>query len=122
MHFINVQLHDTINHANPRQYKSSIIIIQTRPHTYSTISERNITKNDQSCDPCIVGKAKRTPFSDVKDSAKGVLDAVSTNTTRTINPSDIDGNVYLQLLVDAASGNTQVFPMKKTSDAPAAIL
>lgn len=39
-----------------------------------------------------------------------------------INPADIDGNVYLQLLVDAATGHTQGFTMKKKSDAPAAKL
>ena len=50
------------------------------------------------------------------------MDAVSTDTTGPISPADHNGNVYLQLIVDAATGHTQGFPMKKKSEAAAAIL
>lgn len=50
---------------------------------------------------------KRRPFSDTADKNDEALDAVSTDTTELITPADHDGNVYLQLLVDVATGNIQ---------------
>ena len=50
------------------------------------------------------------------------LDAVSTDTSGPISPVDYDGNAYLQLIVDAATGHTQGFPLKKKSEAATAIL
>ena len=50
------------------------------------------------------------------------LDAVSTDTTGPINPPDPDGNRYLQLIVEAATGHTQGALMKRKSEASEAIL
>lgn len=47
---------------------------------------------------------------------------MSTDTTGPITPADLDSNVYLQLIVDAATGHTQGFHVKKKSEEAATIL
>lgn len=70
----------------------------------------------------MVVKAKRKPFKVNNQGPREVLDAVSTDTTGITTPADIDGNVYLQLVVDEASRYTQRLPLTKKSDADRAIL
>lgn len=72
--------------------------------------------------PCVVGKAKKKPFEEGKYIAEEELDVVSIDTTRPITPEDTEGNVYLHLIVDAATGHTQWFPLKKKGEAAAAFL
>lgn len=70
----------------------------------------------------MIGKAKRKPFSDTEGKNDKALDIVPTDTSGTITPAYHDGNVYLQLLVDAATGHKQKFSKKKKSDAATAFL
>ena len=70
----------------------------------------------------MLGKTKRKPFTDVNERNDEALDAVSTDTTGPITPADHEGNIYLQLIVDAATGHTQGFPLKKKNEAANAIL
>lgn len=58
----------------------------------------------------------------MKETNDEALDAVSTDTAVPITPVDLDGTAYLQLIVDSATGHTQLFPMKKKSEAAAEIL
>eukprot|EP00173_Palmaria_palmata_P005419 Plantae.Rhodophyta-Palmaria_palmata.ctg9610.p2 GENE.Plantae.Rhodophyta-Palmaria_palmata.ctg9610~~Plantae.Rhodophyta-Palmaria_palmata.ctg9610.p2 ORF type:complete len:100 (-),score=8.30 Plantae.Rhodophyta-Palmaria_palmata.ctg9610:530-829(-) len=69
-----------------------------------------------------MGKTRRKPFVQKKDRQHGPLDAVSTDTTRPNDPHDLEGNAFLQLVVDAAAGHTQGFPMKRKAEAGAKIL
>lgn len=50
------------------------------------------------------------------------LHPVSTDTTGPINPPDLKENVFLQLVVDAATGYTQGFPMKRKAEAADVVL
>lgn len=59
----------------------------------------------------------------MKEKAEEVLDAVATGYNRNNQHSlSRRQRVLAQLIVDAASGNTQGLPMEKKSDEPAAIL
>lgn len=65
---------------------------------------------------------KRKPFAEIGENGHEALDAVFTGTTGPITPADHNGNVCLQLLVDAATGNTKGFSMKKKGEAAEEIL
>ena len=67
-------------------------------------------------------KIRRKPFTDVNEKSDEPLDAVSIDTTDPITSADHDGNIYLQLIVDATTDHTQGFPMKKKNEAANAIL
>lgn len=51
-----------------------------------------------------------------------VLDAVSNNITGSVKPVDIDDNVYLQLIFDAASGYMQGLQLREKRDAGREVL
>lgn len=74
------------------------------------------------CVPCASGKAKRAPFPNETTAPRLPLEAVSTETTGPIDPPDLDGNRYLQLIVDAVTGHTTGRLLQKKSEAAAAIL
>ena len=118
----NLPLHNTLNHANPttiqafkRQYPNSAAFILNQ-------LRKEKVHNSQSCTPCVIGKAKRKSFAEVKKKDGEALDAVATDTTGPVTPAYHTGNIYLQLIVDAATGHTQGFPMKKKSEAATMIL
>lgn len=60
----------------------------------------------------MLGKEKIKPFEANTQDIRHAIDAVSTDTTGPVTPPDIEGNVYLQLVVDASSGHTKGFPIK----------
>lgn len=74
----------------------------------------------QSCEPCALEKAKRKLFATVGEKLERPLDAVSTDTTGSIAPPDMEGKI-LQLAVDVASGHTKSSRMKKKQEASDAI-
>ena len=112
-------IHDTMNHSNQQalaQFK------KTYPDAAQEITQRLPTQSRHPCVPCVLGKSKRAPFPSNNPPPLSPLDAVSTDTTGPITPTDIDGNRYLQIIVDAASGHTTGWPLKKKSEAADAIL
>lgn len=86
------------------------------PNAASCILSNLINEKEEKCqifEPCVLEKAYGKAFDSVIQKPEEPLDALSTDTTGQINPPGIKGNIYLQLVVDAASGHTQEFLMKK---------
>lgn len=75
-----------------------------------------------SCPPCSTGKATRAPFKQDHQNMYALLEALSTDTTEPIAPCDSDGNKFIELLVDACTGWTNVQVMKEKSGAAKEIM
>lgn len=112
-------LHETMNHTHPpalRQFTT------TYPEATQAITRKLPDQSTKPCVPCVLGNAKRAPFPTNPAPPLQPLEAVSTDTTGPITPADIDGNRYLQIIVDAATGHTTGWPMKQKIDAAEAIM
>lgn len=70
----------------------------------------------------MIGKTKRKQLADTKDKKVEALDAISIDIAGPVTPADHDGNVYLQMLVDAESEHAQGLLLKNKTDAAKAIL
>lgn len=79
-------------------------------------------QSHKSCPPCSDGKAIRAPFEQNEQNRYSLLEAVSSDTTGPIPLADTDGNKYIQIVVGACSGCSDVQIMKKTSGARDAII
>lgn len=112
-------LHDTMNHSHPQAISQ---FTRQYPHAAQEIMKKLPQQSTQPCIPCIVGKSKRAPFPPNYSPPTQPLDAISTDTTGPITPSDMDGNRYLQIIVDGATGHTSGQPMKRKSEATQAIM
>lgn len=94
----NLPLHDTFNHANPKSIQD---FKRDYPNSAAYIlNQLSIEKQKigQSCELCIIGKARRNPFKDTVAKNDEALDALSTDTTGPISPVDINGNAIYSLL------------------------
>lgn len=111
-------LHETLNHENTKtlsEFKRDYLNSAT--HILNKLATLQKQKG-HTCIPCVVGKAKRRLFGERKDITNENLDEVFRETTGLITPPGMEGSVYLKLIVDAATGHTQVFSMKKKGDGP----
>lgn len=110
-----------MNHDNPQ---AQARFKQLYPHEFNYLLH-NIPAAEHECQPCVMcitGKAKRVPFPTASAAPRKPLDAVPTDTTVPINPPDADGNRYLHILGEAATGHTTEIKMKAKSDASEAIM
>lgn len=75
------------------------------------------TQEQISCPPCTQGKEIRARFKQATQNRYRLLDALSSDEADPITPSDLEGNKYVQLLVDLCSGWSGVLIMKANSEA-----
>lgn len=110
----NEELYKTMNHSNPKELQE----IKNKYPNSAKYSLKPLSKEkklkSQSCEACTIGKAKRKPFGNGSTRKEQPLDAVETDTTGPIYPPDVDGNVFLQLVVDVASGHSKGFPCERS--------
>eukprot|EP00173_Palmaria_palmata_P002292 Plantae.Rhodophyta-Palmaria_palmata.ctg2444.p1 GENE.Plantae.Rhodophyta-Palmaria_palmata.ctg2444~~Plantae.Rhodophyta-Palmaria_palmata.ctg2444.p1 ORF type:complete len:161 (+),score=3.84 Plantae.Rhodophyta-Palmaria_palmata.ctg2444:315-797(+) len=76
----------------------------------------------QSCSPCVDGMATRAPFRAEEQNRYALTDALFSDTTGPISPLDADGNRYVQIMVDACIGWTDIQMMWKKNEATRAII
>lgn len=80
------------------------------------------TQQKQSCPPCATGKATRAPFKKDSHNIYALLEELTSDTTGPISPGYGDGNNFIQLLVAASTGWTDVQVMKAKRRAGKAIM
>lgn len=76
----------------------------------------------KSFPPCVDGKAIKAPFKQDNQNCYALLEVVSSDTTGPIAPTDSEGSKYVQILVDACTGWTDIQAMRKKSDVGKAII
>lgn len=87
------------------------------PDAMERMEKLSNTPHHKSRPPCTQGKETRAPFKQEQQNRYALLEAVSSDTTGLITPADPDGNKFVQILVDAYSGWTDVQLMNKKSGA-----
>eukprot|EP00173_Palmaria_palmata_P003988 Plantae.Rhodophyta-Palmaria_palmata.ctg4525.p1 GENE.Plantae.Rhodophyta-Palmaria_palmata.ctg4525~~Plantae.Rhodophyta-Palmaria_palmata.ctg4525.p1 ORF type:complete len:133 (+),score=8.23 Plantae.Rhodophyta-Palmaria_palmata.ctg4525:143-541(+) len=75
-----------------------------------------------SCPPCVDGKATRVPFKSDDSNRYKLLEAMSSDTTGPIAPPDQEGNKYIQIMVNACTGWTDIQLMKSKGEATREII
>lgn len=106
-----------MNHENSERMK---FFLTEYPEAMKMLAAKH-PNNNKACKPFITAKANRKPFPKQTANRYAVLEAVSNDTTGPLNPTDLHGNKYLQLLVDAGSAHLQGEAVKEKSEAPAAV-
>lgn len=108
-----------MNHANPQ------IIEWFRkeyPDDMIHMEKLREFQGQTSCQPFTEGKKNRALFKQLRQNRYALLDAVSSDTTGPITSTDKGGNKFVQILVDACTGWSDVQLMKKKSEAGRAII
>lgn len=115
----DLSTHTTMNHSSEdklawfdKEYPDAMKYIRKHGHNVGL----------SSCKPCVIGKARRKPFTNSSSNRYAPLEAISTDTTGPVSAPDIEGNRYLQLLADVGSGWTDGRPMQVKSEASDVIL
>lgn len=115
----NKQAHDTLNHTHAKILEW---FRKEYPLEMQHMEKLCVTQQQKSCPPCGKGKATRTPFKQKQKNIYALLEAVSSDTTGPITPTDADGKKFVQILVDACSGWTDVQITGNKSEAGNAIM
>lgn len=104
--------HDKLNHT-----LSKIIhwFRKEFPDAMQYIEKISCAQSHSSCPPFSDGKEKRASFKQNEQNRYALPEAFSPDSTGPITPADTDGNKYIQILVDAFSGRTDVQIMQKKS-------
>lgn len=108
------QSHDVLNHSHSKTiewFRSEY------PDTMRHMENLSTEHEHRSCPPCSQGKATRAPFKQDQKNRYSLLEAVSSDSTGSITPTDPDGNKFIQILVDDCSGWADVQLMTTKSAA-----
>lgn len=104
----NKELHTTLNHGILKviqEFKKA----HRNASKYILNNVKDSNEKSQTCEAYVIEKAKRKTFKTNEQKAERIIDAVATDTTGPITPTETEDNVILQIVIYKATGHTPGF-------------